>query len=86
MSFLDKPVTVSTGWDITRLADRVKNSRVQIDGTSSAADTNLENYFPMSDMGHIGDSAVLLDIHGRIALWHLDGAIHPNRVVSYNFC
>jgi hypothetical protein len=83
MSFRDRPVKVSTLWDISRLADRVKNSIVHHDGTSSAADTNLSKYFPLSGVSHISDSAVLLDIHGRIALWHLDGAIHPNRVVSY---
>lgn len=71
-----------TNWDITRFADRVKNSKVNEDGSESKADEALQDYFEQATFGDLTEPATLLDVGGRVMVWALPGVIHPKRVVS----
>jgi hypothetical protein len=72
---------VTVEWDVTRLAERVKNSRVKKDGSESVVDQNLEKHFQQSNFGHLHHPATILDCHGHIMLWHLPGVFIKTRTV-----
>jgi hypothetical protein len=74
---------VKTEWDVMRFADRVKNSRVTMDGERSKGDLSLPSYFPQACFGELEDPATILDAHGRIIVWHLPDILHVNRIVSH---
>jgi hypothetical protein len=71
-----------TNWDVTRFADRVKNSKVTSDGSVSEADGTLPEYFEQATFGDLTEPATILDMHGRVMVWALPGVMHPNRLVS----
>jgi hypothetical protein len=72
-----------TEWDVTRLADRVKNTRPNVDGITdtSVEDARLAKYFKNPQFGDLDMPAVILDCHGRIMLWYLPRILSPYRVV-----
>lgn len=63
-------------------ADRVKNTVVGEDGIESKADERLSVYFEQANFGDLEDPATILDQHGRVLVWGLQGVLHPNRLVS----
>lgn len=65
-----------------RFADRVKNTVVGEDGIESKADERLSVYFEQANFGDLEDPATILDQHGRVLVWGLQGVLHPNRLVS----
>jgi hypothetical protein len=69
-----------TNWDVTRLADRVKNSR-RVDEDVSAEDMSLAKYFENPELGEFTLPATVLDRHGRIMVWYLPYIFSPHRVV-----
>jgi hypothetical protein len=73
---------VKTKWDVSRLANRVKNSRVETSGKISAADAKLTEYFEESFFGTLTKPTTILDQYGRIMVWALPGLLHSKRVVS----
>ena len=77
---------VTTGWDVARLTDRVKNTRVKKDGSQSVADQNLEKYVEQSEFGRLQDPTTILDCHGCILLWHLPGTFTKKCTVRIIFC
>ena len=77
---------VTTGWDVARLTDRVKNTGVKKDGSQSVADQNLEKYFEQSEFSRLQDPTTILDCHGCILLWHLPGIFTKKCTVRIIFC
>jgi hypothetical protein len=67
---------------VLRFADRVKNTVVGEDGIESKADERLSVYFEQANFGDLEDPATILDQHGRVLVWGLQGVLHPNRLVS----
>jgi hypothetical protein len=59
----------------------VKNSRVRTDGGVSSAEQNIWEYFHHPTLEDMSDPGIFLDLHGRIAIWHLTGILHQKRVV-----
>jgi hypothetical protein len=73
---------VKTEWDVSRFANRVKNSRVDASGKVSAADAKLNEYFKESSFGSLTEPTIILDMHNRIMVWALPGLLHLKRIVS----
>ena len=73
---------VSTDWNVERFAEKVRNSRVNNDGSLSEADMNLHKYFPQAQFGDLSTPTTILDCHGNIQVWYLPGILHPMRLVS----
>jgi len=69
-----------TDWDVTCLADRVKNSR-RLDGDVSIEDASLAKYFKNPELGDFTLPATILDRHGRILVWYLPHIFSSCRVV-----
>lgn len=69
-----------TDWDVTRLADRVKNSR-KFDGDVSIEDASLAKYFNNPELGDLELPATILDRFGRIIVWYLPSIFSLHRVV-----
>jgi hypothetical protein len=78
---------VQTEWDVTRFADKVKNTRVREVGEAQA-DLTLPLYFRQANFGKLATPTTILDMHGRIMVWALPGILHPKRLVntSMSFC
>jgi hypothetical protein len=78
---------VQTKWDVTRFADRVKNTRVHEDRVAQA-DLTLPLFFPQANFGELETPTTILDMHGKIMVWSLSGVLHPKRLVnnSMYFC
>ena len=88
-TFSANTLSVEVDWDVTRFADRVKNSRPRQDGQPSVEDTNLLKYFRNPELGDLDDPATIVDRFGRIMVWHLpDIFLHPLIVSSthLSFC
>jgi hypothetical protein len=81
LSLLNK-LTDTTSWDVTRFADRVKNTVGRKDGVESETDSRLPVYFEEADFGDIMSPATILDQYGRVMTWVLPGILHLNRLVS----
>jgi hypothetical protein len=75
--------TVKTEWDVSRLATRVKTSRVDASGKVSTADEKLKKYFKGSSLGILTKPTTILDQYGRVMVWALPGLLHSRRIVSY---
>ena len=73
-------------WDVTRLADRVKNMRPHGDGDTSIEDAILEKYFKNPQFGDIDMPATMLDRHGRIMVWYLPRIFSVHRMVCIFIC
>jgi hypothetical protein len=73
-------ILVQTEWDITRFADKVKNTKVD-ENKESPADLTLPLHFPQAEFGKLTDPATILDLHGKVMVWALPGVLHPNRIV-----
>jgi len=71
---------VQTEWDITRFADKVKNTKVD-EIKESQEDLTLSIYFPQARFGKLTDPATILDLHGKVMVWALPGVLHPKRMV-----
>jgi len=56
-------------------------SRVKPDGAPATADVNLRKYFVCPEFGHIDLPATILDLHGKIMVWHLPHIITRTRNV-----
>jgi hypothetical protein len=78
---------VQTEWDVTRFADRVKNTKVHED-REAEADLRLPLYFPQAAFGKLTTPATILDMHGRVMVWALPGILNQKRLVnnSMHFC
>jgi hypothetical protein len=74
---------VKTEWDVSRFADRVKNSKVDSSGKVSGTDANLNKYFKESSFGTLTEPTTILDQYGRVMVWALPGLFHSKRIVSY---
>jgi hypothetical protein len=71
---------VQTKWDVTRFADKVKNTKV--DPVKEALeDLALPMYFPQAEFGKLTNPATILDLHGKVMVWALPGVLHPKRIV-----
>ena len=69
-------------WDVTRLADRVKNTRPCEDGESAQDDINIVKYFNKPHFGDLDEPATIVDRDGRIFCWHLPDILISARVVT----
>lgn len=80
-------IVVQTKWDVTRFADRVKNTKVHGDRVAQA-DLTLPLYFQQAEFGDLVTPTTILDMHGKIMVWALPGILHPSRLVSNSthFC
>jgi hypothetical protein len=74
-----------TEWDVTRFADRVKNTRPHADGDGSGEDKRLAKFFTCPEFGDMYEPSTILDRHGRIMVWYLPDIFAPCRVVCINF-
>ena len=70
-----------TDWDVTRLADRVKNKRPCANGDTSIEDAILAQYFKSPQFGDIDMPATMLDQHGHIMVWYLPRVFAAWRMV-----
>jgi hypothetical protein len=70
-----------TEWDVTRFAERVKNSRPRVDGDNSAEDARLAKFFVNPDFGDMDEPCTILDQYGRIIMWYLPHLFAPRWVV-----
>jgi hypothetical protein len=70
-----------TEWDVTRFADRVKNTRPRTDWDHSAEDERLAKFFVNPNFGDMDEPATILDRHGHIMVWYLPHIFAPYRVV-----
>jgi hypothetical protein len=64
----------------------VKNSKVTIDGSISAADESIPEYFEQAAFGDLTEPTTIMDMHGRVMVWALPGVLHPNRLVRSCTC
>ncbi len=71
-----------TEWDVTRLADRVKNTRPQDDGEPAQDNINIAKHFKKSHFGDLDEPATIVDREGRIFCWHLPDVLISARVVA----
>jgi len=71
-----------TEWDVTRLADRVKNTRPRGDGEPAQDDINITKHFKKSHFGNLDEPATIVDREGRIFCWHLPDILISARVVT----
>ncbi|KIM71853.1 hypothetical protein PILCRDRAFT_16668 [Piloderma croceum F 1598] len=69
-------------WDVTRLADRVKNTHPRANGETSIEDAILEKYFKNPQFGDIDIPATMLDQHGRIMVWYLPRIFSVYRMID----
>lgn len=67
--------------DVTRLADRIKNTRAQ--ETDSLEDLNLLKYFQMPELGLLTEPAVIVDKFGKIVVWYLPDILYSQMTVSF---
>lgn len=79
--YLIKDGSDRTEWDVTRLADKVKNTRALDDGKSALDDLKLAKHFKNPELGHLDEPATILDRYGRIMVWHLPGIFVSSRIV-----
>ena len=75
----------NTSWDVLCFADHVKNTVVAKDLSESWSHERLPVYFEEANFGDIEDPATILDQHGHVMVWALQGVLHPNRLVRWNF-
>lgn len=73
---------MTANFDIDRLADRVKNSRVKDGDGNDSSDDNLRKFFSPTALGVIEYPSTVVDEHGRIILWYLPDILAPFRVVG----
>jgi hypothetical protein len=73
---------VQTEWDVTRFADKVKNTQVHED-QEAEADLRLPIYFRQANFGKLTTPTTILDIHGKVMVWALPGVLHPRRLVKF---
>jgi hypothetical protein len=69
-------------WDITRYADRVKNTHPRPDGEPAPDDVNLEKYFRNPELGDLDEPATIVDRFDRIMVWYLPGIFFACLMVS----
>lgn len=74
--------TVTANFDIDRLGDKVKNSRVREGDAETLSDENLAKFFTPTVIGFVDYPSTVVDEHGRIILWYLPDILAPFRVVS----
>lgn len=75
-------LAVTATFDIDRLAEKVRNTRV-IDGDpDNMAHDHLAKFFLIKALGPIDCPSTVVDEHGRVILWYLPDIIAPFRVVS----
>ena len=67
--------------DVTRLADRIKNTRAQ--ETDSLEDLNLLKYFQMPELGLLTEPVVIVDKFGKIVVWYLPDILYSQMTVSF---
>jgi hypothetical protein len=67
-------------WDADRFAEAAKDT-IEKEGETSASNARLPKYFEQVHLGTLNEPATIIDIHGRILVWHLPGAL-LGRVVS----
>lgn len=73
--------TVIANFDIDRLGDKVKNSRIKDGEVDNPSNDNLAKFFPPTTLGVIEYPSTVVDEHGRIILWYLPDILAPFRVV-----
>lgn len=73
--------SVTAKFDIDRLSDKVKNSRVGGGEAATASNGNLAKFFPPTALGVIEYPSTVVDEHGRIIVWYLPDILAPFRVV-----
>ncbi|KAF7984919.1 hypothetical protein HWV62_9819, partial [Athelia sp. TMB] len=74
----------SANFDIERLADRVKNTRVKDGDNDDDSLDPLGKFFTPTGLGVIDMPATVLDQHGRIILWYLPDIVAPFRIAAFN--
>lgn len=79
-------LSVAAKFDIDRLAEKVKSSRVRDDETDYLSNDHLKKYFAPTALGVIEHPSTVVDEHGRVILWYLPDIIAPFRVVGANLC
>lgn len=76
------PVSVTTTFDIDRLGDKVKNTRVQDEDAAHLSEDRLSKFFSPTMFGVIDYPSTVVDVHGRVILWYLPDIVAPFRIVS----
>lgn len=76
---------MTTNFDIDRLAEKIKNTRVTDGDGDSLEDDHLAKFFSPTVLGVLDYPSTVVDKHGRIILWYLPDILAPCRVVSA-FC
>lgn len=69
-------------WDVTRFADRVKNTHPRDNGEPALDDLNLTKYFKNPELGDVNEPATLVDRYDRIMVWYLPDIFYPSLIVS----
>ena len=72
-------------WDVERFADKNKHNRPSSDKQLAESLAKTQNYFPPGDWGHLDMPATIVDKHGHIMAWHLDGLLGEQRIVCNLF-
>ncbi|KZP34058.1 hypothetical protein FIBSPDRAFT_881510 [Athelia psychrophila] len=76
--------SLTATFDIDRLAEKVRNTRV-IDGDpDNMAHDHLAKFFLIKALGPIDCPSTIVDEHGRVILWYLPDIIAPFRVAAFN--
>ena len=72
-------------WDIERLLDRIKLTRVQVGSAVDeglAMEKGLSDYFPQAKTARFSEPCVIVDVHGCIMVWYLPGILRTSMTVS----
>lgn len=72
-------------WDAERLADKANATRFPTEEAVTKDKKKLENYFSFQSLGFQRDPCTLVDIHGRILIWHLPEVLRKWRLVCFFF-
>ena len=68
-----------------RFADKAKHNWPNSDKQLAESLAKAQNYFPSGDWGHLDMPATIVDKHGHIMAWHLDGLLGEQWMVCNFF-
>lgn len=68
-------------WEVTRFADKVKNTHVD-ENKEALANLRLPIYFRQAHFGKLTNPATIVDMHGKVMVWALPRVLHPRRLVK----
>jgi hypothetical protein len=68
-------------WDAERFADKANLTRFLEENAVMKEMEKLGNYFQLGSLGFQSDPCTLVDIHGRILMWHLPEIMDKLRLV-----